>query len=100
MTKVTGTEIQWMCMQKSIWRLVDHSIMNISDKDREWIDSILKIPDFISASAGTATAELLCPSVFIFSLFIPELCIISSQNVSYCIKQCYLNARSTYKGGM
>jgi hypothetical protein len=30
--------------------------MNISDKDREWIDSILKIPDFISASAGTATA--------------------------------------------
>ena len=55
MTKVTGTEIQWMCMQKSIWRLVDHSIMNISDKDREWIDSILKIPDFISASAGTAT---------------------------------------------
>jgi len=34
--------------------------------------------------------KLLCPSVFIFSLFIPESCIISSQNVSYCIKQCYL----------
>ncbi|CAC5400394.1 unnamed protein product [Mytilus coruscus] len=56
MTKVPCTEIQWLCMQKSLWRLVDHSIMNISDADRKWIDAILQIPDFRSAtSAATST---------------------------------------------
>ena len=56
MTKVPATEIQWICMQKSIWRLVDHSIMNISDQDRKWIDTILQIPDFQSSIAATSSA--------------------------------------------
>ncbi|XP_071173610.1 uncharacterized protein [Mytilus edulis] len=57
MTKVPCTEIQWLCMQKSLWRLVDHSIMNISDADRKWIDAILQIPDFRSATSAAAAAS-------------------------------------------
>ncbi|KAJ8302504.1 hypothetical protein KUTeg_018900 [Tegillarca granosa] len=39
-----GYSIHWLCLQKKVWKIIDHSSLNVTKFERQWIESILTFP--------------------------------------------------------